>query len=68
MPTLQGGKVPTRLPAGWEHESAVFGEGELAQGATSAGLQMLIGALLLALALALAWPRAACRHGRKAVL
>ncbi|MBP8306045.1 MAG: marine proteobacterial sortase target protein [Burkholderiaceae bacterium] len=53
---LLGGKVPTRLPAGWEHES-VFGEGELAQGATSAGLQMLIGALLLALALGLALPR-----------
>lgn len=47
---LLGGKVPTRLPAGWDH-AAVFGEGELAQTATSAGWQLLIGALLLLAAL-----------------
>ncbi len=47
---LLGGKVPTRLPDGWDH-AAVFGAGELAQTATSAGWQMMIGALLLLAAL-----------------
>ena len=61
---LQGGKVPTRLPAGWEH-TAVFGEGELAQSGTSASLQLLIGALLLLAALMAARGLPA---GRKAVL
>src|SRR5690606_8787564 len=42
--------VPTHLPAGWQHD-AVFGAGELAQGATPAALQVATGLLLLALAL-----------------
>jgi Ca-activated chloride channel family protein len=47
---LHGTTVPTHLPAGWELEG-VFGQGELAQGATPATLQIVTGLLLLALAL-----------------
>ncbi|MCL4182518.1 MAG: marine proteobacterial sortase target protein [Burkholderiaceae bacterium] len=47
---LHGAAVPTHLPAGWELES-VFGQGELAQGATPATLHIVTGLLLLALAL-----------------
>jgi Ca-activated chloride channel family protein len=47
---LHGAAVPTHLPAGWELEG-VFGQGELAQGATPATLRIVTGLLLLALAL-----------------
>jgi Ca-activated chloride channel family protein len=47
---LVSAPVPTHLPAGWQHD-AVFGAGELAQGATPAALHVATGLLLLALAL-----------------
>ena len=52
---VQPAAVPTRLPAGWELD-AVFGQGELAQGATPAALHVATGILLLALA-SLPWLR-----------
>lgn len=52
---VQPAAVPTQLPAGWEHD-AVFGQGELAQGATPAALHVAAGMLLLALA-SLPWSR-----------
>ena len=47
---LQHGDMPANLPAGWEYER-VFGHGAaaLAQTATPAPLQLLIGVLLLAI-------------------
>lgn len=49
--TLRSAKAPAALPAGWSFD-AVYGEARLAQGATPATQRMLVGALMLAAALA----------------
>ncbi|MCO5106663.1 MAG: marine proteobacterial sortase target protein [Burkholderiaceae bacterium] len=59
---LQSAAAPTQLPAGWELD-AVFGQGELAQGATPAALQVATGTLLLALA-SLLWSRSRWAQAR----